>query len=358
MLYAGYTETHMNAFVLQEEEQIRQIRGAWSELQRQIPYSTLFHSFDLYDIWLKERNPEKERPYLLCYGSRQKLLALLPCKLTDNGRLKLYLSGKADILGGLISGDWHRQVLYLGHIRELITDDDNIKEVEFTNIRKSDPILDQLPLVFRKQNPYIFRHDLHSWLDAKEYDEKRYLKHIPSKLYIKLKKTDSSIDSSAVFFENDSAPFPDSELKELLAKMSKHGIRSPDSYNEIITIIRHLYDLKKVTVAIQKGQNGDILSATVLARLDKNSIMGWIDLYDPSIKRINIKNYLHIIDYASKRGLDFYLGTGLYDYKLYNFAPRTEGLYTFYVSKSPLAGLLYQAKKNLAHYLRSSGAKD
>jgi len=338
----------MNVFVIDTLEEFDHIKDAWNALYGNAVYTTMFQHFECNRTWWQIHGARNNRKlYIIGYGSKKDIRLLFPTYLDKRGILKFMQQGCVDFLDALYQNDYTELYQTFGKIKKHIDNDRNIRGVSLMNLRKGSWLIDYLPAVYKQTPTFLLQKDLYSYVRYESYDEKRYLKTLKSKHYIKLKKVDSRIPSRFFVYEIKNKPFPEQEILRLLNMMQKHGIRKIKDYHDILKFIEKLYE-KGLVFFIGHELDDEILSMTCLLYLKKDELMGWVDFYNPDIKTVNLKNYLHILKFCREHSLHFNLGTGLYEYKLKNFFPRFGTLHSFFYHKNRAMFFYYYFRKVVA----------
>ena len=341
----------MNVFTVTTDAQFQEIKNGWSNLFKKNRLHTLFQSWYLnYEWW--NLNKDLGNLHIICFGSKENILIILPTYITRQNKLIFLQDGSSDFLDIIYDESLREADLFahLNKIRNYILETSEIDSLAFNHLRKESPVVDLLPAAFRKEKFFLLQTDMHTFFYREDFETDRFVKTLKSKQYVKLKKIDERLQTDFSVLENSNHPFPETVIQSLLSEMQNHGIRDTESYKKQLSFMKSLYETDKIFFMAQRLEDRYI-SMTCILHLTSDRWMGWIDFYDPSIKTVNLKNYIHILRHCKKRRVAFDMGTGLYEYKIQNFFPHFGTLYSFYFYKKRARFIYYFIRKTIARAL-------
>ena len=174
------------------------------------------------------------------------------------------------------------------------------------------------------------------------YRQKRRLKRI-------LKKYPTGILELISYPEND---FPLKEIQELRKKMIDSSVRKQDFLDaDFLNLIKVLYDSKKLKISVIKLDNQISALSFFFQRKDEYSF--WIDMFDEK-QMINLyHNTLFIKTITEQQTAVFNFGRGNYSYKIQNFSPKIEPLFSVNIFRSDFSLKIYQLKLFLITFVKS-----
>ncbi len=336
----------MNLFVIDTLKELKTIKESWNTLYKQgCHLFTTFQSWDLNYHWWKV-NEHNGKLHIICIGNKNNIKFIFPTYINKKGTLCFIQDGSVDYLDAIYSPN-EQIYSYIKRIKDHILATNNIEAVTLNHLKKDSLLLDCLPYYFRKTKFYIIQGDSSSIIPYNYLDENRFLNHIKSKQFKNLRQIDSKLNTAIEIIEKQNFTFPEEIINFILDKMVENGIREKSVYHHQLNFMKELYNLDKIFFIAQKSRE-EYISITCLVRLTQKSIMSWMALYDPNIKNNNLKNYLHIFKFCMQNRYDFDLGTGIYPYKIQNFSPNMNSLYTFYFYKNSYKFVYYFLRKTVA----------
>lgn len=133
-----------------------------------------------------------------------------------------------------------------------------------------------------------------------------------------------------VFLSDDNKEFPEREILILKEKMIKLGYRGKCFLTkEQLKLIEELYSEKHLLLSLVKKDNQVHAISFILRK--SNEYLFWIDMFDDS-KMINLFNYICFMKRVSiNQAVVMNLGRGVYNYKIINFKPTVQQLYSLLV---------------------------
>jgi hypothetical protein len=145
--------------------------------------------------------------------------------------------------------------------------------------------------------------------------------------------------------------FPISEIENLRGDMIKLGLRDENYLPASqLLLIEELYNKEKIILSIVKTNNK--INAISFVIKDSTQYLTWIDMFDNS-KMINIFNYISLITgLSSEESVKINFGRGGYRYKLLNFLPQSEDLFSVQIFSSKWQESKYIFKRNIFWFLR------
>lgn len=322
----------------------------WLALHHITPDATAFQGFDFNHAWWK-LNQADGRLNILAFGSKKKLDFILPVCLNGKGEMKFLQSGLVDYLDILYNPDTNLHQVF-SKIREYLEQNNEINKLVLNNIRSTSPLIHFLPAYFQKERFYCLQHDLYSKLPYTLMSGDKFLSHLRSSQVRGLKKVDKNLQTSAEIIEKGHSRFPTTIIETLIDRMVENDTREKEVYEPQLALMQEMYEQDAIFFIAQKDAGDQYVSITALVRLNPDTVMAWMSVYDPKIKMSNLKNYLHVIRYCHANHLNFDFGTGLYKYKLQNFSPEIGSLFSFYYYKKPLPFIYYFLRKTIAKALR------
>jgi len=340
----------MNLFVIETMEEFEEIKDAWNRLLEKNSELTAFQTWEFNYYWWK-MNSEKGVLHIICFGNKKELHFIAPLYIDERKSLVFLQSGSVDFLDVIYDEAFFAPHIFIKKFSDHLLLSKSFKRAHLTQMRCNSILLHYFPYYFRKTPYYIQQTDLYSFIDKKLFDSTRFLKHVNSKQYKSLKKIDKNIQSCFELIESTKTDFPGQIIEEIIEKMVKRGIREESIYHRQLEYMKKLYECDKIFFIAQKSDKEQYISITCLVRLQNNRVMSWMDLYDPSVKSSNLKNYLHIINFCNAKGADFDMGTGIYPYKIQNFSPETGALFTFFFYKKAHEFVYYFFRKTVAKAL-------
>ncbi len=340
----------MNLFVIETIEEFQSLESGWNSLFQKNSKNTAFQSWSFNFKWWSV-NRDQGHLHIICIGNNSKNIRfILPTYIDRKGSLTFLQYGSVDYLDALY--DNNDNILpYLKRFREYVEKVKQIKKITLHQLKCHSALLQNLPFYYRKERYYIMQSDSYSLMRYENLDKEKILRHLKSKKIYNLKQIDKALLTTFELYSSQEKPFPTLPIKELIDKMAKHGVREQTIFHRQLDFMQKLYEDQQIFFFIQKeGEN--IVSISCLVNLDSQIIMTWMDLYDPTIRYVNLKNYIHIIRYCAEKKLHFDLGTGIYPYKINNFSPSVGSLFSFYYYKSPLIFIYYFFRKTVAKAMK------
>lgn len=337
--------------VVADECGFEALADAWRGLVGGDPTATVFQGWEAnLDWWLHHRAATPAaRLHVVCIHHGRALRLILPAWLDGQGTLSFLQMGSSDLLD-VVCPQVDGAHSVLARLAEHLQGCPEIRRVRLTNLRDSSPLVGFLPYHFAKQPYLIFQSDTYSRIDRALHDEARILGNLDSKRYNDLRNVRTRIGTEARMLRHPVAPFPREEMLELLGRMEAAGVRDRATYAGLVSFCAALYERGAVGM-LQQWREGRLQAMSAVVDLHPDEHLVWLDFYDPSVKNINLKTYLDVLDLAKAEGRGVNLGTGAYPYKVRNFAPVLGSLYTFHYDKGGARFAYYHLRKAVAKAL-------
>lgn len=338
----------MSLSVVSTAEAFDALESGWSTLH-EAAGGTLFQGWAANRVWWRLTVPRdpKARLHIVTCRQGEALKLVLPGWLDRKGTLRFLQTGSADCLDVLCADPTSCQ----GAVQDLaehLQRCSDVRQIRLTNLPAGSQVVRLFPYFFARKPHFIFQSDSIARIDRHLHDAVRVLRHLGSKRANDLRNLRTRVATRTDLLETATAPFPEAELRDLLGRMEKAGERKAASYATLLPFCAALYELGKVRVARQVADDGAVRSLSALVALCPAEDMVWLDFYDPGVKHVNLKNYVDILDLMRQEGRSLNLGTGAYPYKIRNFAPELNSLYTFHYDRSRTRFVYYFLRKTVA----------
>ncbi len=339
----------MNISCISNEKDFFSFKEDWNELFQKNKNNTCFQSWEFnYEWW--ENNKSIGRLNILYIKQKNKTVFILPLYIDHKKHSRFLQAGSVDYLDALYNENDSDIIFYIKSFSEYIIKNKKIHAFTLNNLKKESKIISILPYFYKKKKYCLMQNDVFTFIDKERFDSKRYLNNIKSSRYNGLKKVDQTIQTEFEIFDIDKHGFPTEIINTLLRKMVENGIRESTIYERQLEFMKKLYQKNQIFFIAQRLKN-DYISISCLVRLKDTRVMVWMDIYNPTIKNVNIKNYINIIKFCQKNNFDFDMGTGAYPYKIRNFSPSLDSLFTFYFYKNTYTFIYYFFRKIVAKVL-------
>jgi hypothetical protein len=293
---------------------------------------TLFQTWDYNFLWYKSYVDEVDQLFIIGYGSLSNPIFILPCYINLQGRLKLLQTGSSDFLDAVYNHNVEFNVI-MKKCFEAIDFDNKIKIVDLINLSAKSPIINYAPFALNKRKCFIYQNTIHTYIPYYLFEENKIHKLIPSKKNGKLNKISKQFNLTTKLFNANNDDFPINHINELLEKMNNAGIRQASSFEKTLDYFQKLYSLKHIFFVIQY-ENDKVMAASCLVKIKSDELLIWNDYFDPTYKEINLYKYLWLINYCKLNQFTINFGTGVYPYKISNFVPINQSLFSLLYTKS------------------------
>ena len=338
----------MRSRIISDIKELKAIQGYWNKLFESGNWS-VFQSFEFnYCSW--EIELSNNRLNILCVVLLQTdrmVDSILPLYIDSKKRLRFINDKHADFCDVLSKKEFDLENVLL-QIRSQF----NFKSVYFINLKKESFFY----VLYKKtewKNTFLELCDSYSELVVPRAcfpDKMIRYKSKQKTEFRRVRKKNVSNDYQLFFKETDA--FPIEEIYNLKEKMISLGLRKGDFLNQKrFMLLESLYNANKLLVSIVRNDLNVCAISFILK--NKHEYLFWIDMYDNS-KMTNIYNYILFIEnISSSNSVKINFGRGLYYYKVANFNPDTQHLFSVYMFRNKLIMLIFLLSNKLKRIAKS-----
>jgi hypothetical protein len=329
----------MNYKITDTLEGIQELKEEWVELYNQLPELSPFQSYEFnYYSW--EHFLKKEgQLFVLSFYETNQLVAIFPTYIDRSKTLRFINDIHVDFCNILNISSSSFKLFKL--FEKIVSDSKQVREVKLSNI-KDGKTASQLNYHFKKRKS-LNSSIQHSLLEIQEdgfthlnSSERSELKRIQKKL------KDCVYEEWGVFKEN--------VIDLVRSSMLDSKLRNDDFLSaSFIKLLKVLFEAKQLRI-FSLNLNEKVVAISFIITRGKHQLV-WMDAYDDT-PYVNLSNYIHFLE-KQEPGVIVSFGRGTYKYKMNNFQPLAENLYSFYYSKSLFLFTLNELEKLLKAVLKS-----
>ncbi len=309
----------------------------WKELVTSSVGTTAFQSFLYFKTSWEHFHSPGDKPYVLfCYKKNgAELCAIMPCVLSKDGTLSFLNESNTDFCDIIVDAKSRSDYHIYEEIADYIQADSDVRRMCFKNIPAQSPLLAFLRYFLKgsivsSEAGYSLvkviagqREDLFKCLPALNTKERYRLKNVDKKA--------TNVRTEIVSAEQTAFP---EEVRKIIGEMIAAKMREASYFSEdFISFLQTLYEGGMLHIALTKSAEDAVAASLLIPDLkEKNTYIQWIAIYKE--KAHNLWNVLGVLKQLCEQGggeLNF--ARGWYPYKVHNFRPQLENLYTFRYAK-------------------------
>ena len=319
--------------VVQSVEELHKIREDWTRLYDAMSFATIFQTYSFCSL---SYQAAEGMPYaLFCLAKNGKeLRAILPCILRK-GVLRIVNDKDTDFCDIIVSDAYRYDYHVYEELADFIKQDKRVKRVEFKNLRKDSTLLSYFKFFF--SDALIYSDACYSIVEVTGNQQEPLVKNIPTlntKERYRLKNIEKKAEGSKTkIFRSSEETYP-LAVREIIESMISDKMREASYFSEsMLRFFEELYNDGCINIAVTTNDNENVAASLMLpVANDRNSFILWISIYKE--RAHNLWNVLGILNDIKKTGagkLNF--ARGWYPYKIHNFRPQLERLYSFHYAK-------------------------
>lgn len=339
-------------------ERFYALKPVWDNLYSRNRHNRVFQSFDwnmvVWEGFHMKRMPDESLfiIYAKQEGSRPREV-ILPCSIDKRGCLRLIGHGMTDVLSEISpphTDNWHD--FYLQIVRFLQANS-LIKSILFFNLEDTSELLRYFGVYWK--DAVILKCDAISFFQAKQSENiAEAIPHLLSTERSNIKRLAKKWQEYdfVIYSKKEGREYPLSQLTALRRWMIEHRLRVSAAIPvEYIAVMNRLYDMHKCEISclVDKRDGSFVYAAYRL--LGCENVVFWVIFYkDCSMTACGDARY--ILEKMKYAPLIFDFGTGVYPYKLSNFLPQVQFLYSVSVHPMTAVNLVLDLYWLIRRYLK------
>lgn len=318
-------------------ERFYALKPVWDNLYSRNRHNRVFQSFDwnmaVWEGFHMKRMPDESLfiIYAKQEGSRPREV-ILPCCIDKRGCLRLIGHEMTDVLSEVVashSDNWHD--FYLQIIR-FLEKHSAVKSIEFSNLEDTSELLRYFGVYWK--DVVVLKCDAISFFEAKQaVNVAEAIPHLLSTARSNVKRlAKKHSEYDFVIYSSDKGDaYPEEQLKALRRWMIEHKLRKDSAVPiEYIEALRDVYLNSKCELACMVDKKDRAMVYASYRLLGMGSVVSWVVFYkDSSMTSSGDAKY--ILEKVTEGSYIFDFGTGIYPYKLSNYSPYVQFLYSLAV---------------------------
>jgi len=340
----------MKYSVVKNIEEFKLLENDWNRLYNQNLEYSVFQSFSFnFHSWKHMLSVKKyNKLFIVKIIKDEKIIAILPSYINHKNRLRFINDIHADFCDLLSSEEIDFNKLF-----DFLIVECKLKRIQFINLKSNSLILKYLEEKHIKNSNTNYS-EVFSFLQVEKGNFPANCNNLLSKQKNRIRriiKKNKGLKNEIL--SSEQYKFPTENIIKLRNKMI-HSKKRKKSFldKNHLQLLNKLWDDKLMIISVIKKEN--LVNALSFILKRGNSFMFWIDLFDEN-KMMNLNNYiLFIKDRSLNNNIQINFGRGGYEYKISNFKPEIEDLYSVNVFNNSLNKIRFEISSFIMSFIKKS----